>query len=355
MNDVAENGGHLAQFAELVDELIQGWRALAEPTPGDAEDRKGKAPSAFQRAYLLFNRLEGNTLAQELIEQFPKWARDRCTVPDSYFQHRSERAPFLLELPEELLTPPSGVRAKAVCGWLMHCLQFAATQVDERTTQQDFCGVVMSGESERTIASHWVDLGDQLPPGSQDSALFRYHDPRVMQRVWPTLSDSQQSRWMGPVTQWWSLAQPWGAINDAPEPAQWFRAEAPTLPSGTWTKASPRNLFDAAQWFVSGVSPDANSIWRSYADNNIPAQVQPDPQSMVQMLADARDMGLQELDLEDYVWITWMHAPKEGAARVMDWSQAHLIPILHRIQDQLRDQPDARFSTLFVNATRSQK
>jgi hypothetical protein len=352
MKDVAGNEGHLSQFIELVEELIQGWRALAE---GDAEHRKAKAGSVAQRAYLLFNRSGGNTLAQELIEQFPKWARDRCAVPDSYFQHRSERAPFLLELPDELLTLTSGVETKAVRSWLVHCLQFAATQVDERTTQQDFCGLVISGESERTIARHWVDLGDQLPPGSQDSALFRYHDPRVMQRVWPTLSDSQQSRWMGPVMQWWSLVQPWGPINDAPEPTQWFRATNSTLPSGTSAVASPRYLFNAAQWFVSGVSPDANSIWRSYADNNILPLAQPDPQSMVQMLADARDMGLQELNLEDYVWITWMHAPKEGAARVMDWSQPHLVPILSRIQDQLRDEPDARFSTLFVQATNSQK
>jgi hypothetical protein len=160
---------------------------------------------------------------------------------------------------------------------------------------------------------------------------------------------------MGPVTQWWSLTQPWGPGIEEPESAGWFRAETPNLSPGTSVAASPRHLFNAAQWFVSGVSPDANLIWRSYADNNIPALAQPDPQSMVQMIADAEGMGLQELNIEDYVWITWMHNPKEGAGRARDWRLPHLAPILSRIQDQLRDQPDARFSTLFVKATQSEK
>jgi hypothetical protein len=238
---------------------------------------------------------------------------------------------------------------------LTRCLEFASQQVNERVTKQDFCGVVISPESEQAIARYWVGLGDQGPPGKEDSVLFRYHDARVMQRVWPTLSHLQQRRWLGPVTQWWSLMQPWGPFSDRPEPAQWFCAKAPLLPYGTQAGGSPRDLFDEAQWFLSGVSPDANSIWRGYARHNIPPEAQPDPDTLQQMLADAARMDLKDLDLEDYVWITRMHAPKEGPARAIDWRLPHLAPTLSRIEDQLRDRPDASFSMVLNQIIQSTK
>jgi hypothetical protein len=333
--------GQTAHYEKLVDALIQGWGAPTEPFP--------------QRAYLLFNRWEGNPRAQELSEQFPKWARDRVSVPDSYFEHREERAPCLLELPEELVVPVPGFKTRDLRAWLAHCLKVTAQQVDERVTKQDFCGVVISPASEQAITRHWVGLGDQLPPHSEDTVLFRYHDPRVMQRVWPSLSTLQQRRWLGPVTQWWSLLQPWGAFGDKPELAQWFHAKASVLPHGVEVGGSPRNLFDEAQWFLSGVSPDANSIWRSYARHNVPPEAQPDPDCLQQMLADAARMKLKDLDLEDYVWISWMHTPKEGLARAMDWSLPHLAPTLSRIEEQLRDQPGATFSMLLNGIIQSQK
>lgn len=341
MNGSADAEGQTAHYEKLVDALIQGWGAPTEPFP--------------QRAYLLFNRWEDNPLAQELSEQFPKWARDRVGVPDSYFEHSEERAPCLLELPEELVVPVPGFKTRALHEWLAHCLEATAKQVSERFTKQDFCGVVISPASERTITRHWVDLGDQLPPHSEDSVLFRYQDPRVMQRVWPSLSPLQQRRWLGPITQWWSLLQPWGAFGNKPEPAQWFHTKAPVLPHGGEVGGSPRNLFDEAQWFLSGVSPDANSIWRSYARHNIPPEAQPDPDCLQQMLADAARMKLQDLDLEDYVWITWMHAPKEGPAHAVNWHLPHLASTLSRIEDQLRDQPNASFSMLLNKIIQSQE
>ncbi|QSI33460.1 DUF4123 domain-containing protein [Variovorax sp. RKNM96] len=354
MIDDADAGGQTAPCEKLIDALMQGWGALTALSHKEFGSEAGKEPLP-QRAYLLFNRWDGNPLAQELCEQFPRWARDRISVPNSYFEYREERAPCLLELPEELVVSVPGFKTRDLRAWLAHCLEFASQQVNERVTKQDFCGVVISPESEQTIARYWVGLGDQRPSCNKDSVLFRYHDPRVMQRVWPALSPLQQRRWLGPVTQWWSLMQPWGPFSDRPEPAQWFCAKAPVLPYGTQAGGSPRDLFDEAQWFLSGVSPDANSIWRSYAKNNIPPEAQPDPESLQQMLADAARMNLKNLDLEDYVWITWMHAPKEGPARAMDWSLPHLAPTLSRIEDQLRDWPDASFSMLLNKIIQPQK
>jgi hypothetical protein len=347
MNDDIAEAGNAAYSEELVDVLIRSWRALNAPTSSGLNE---PAPQR-QRAYLLFNRWQDNPLAQELNQQFPQLARDRVSVPDSYFEHREDGAPFLLELPEELAVPTPGSRNGDLLEWLAHCVKFAAAQVDERLTTQDFCGVVISATSERAIARHWVGLGHQQAPFTEDSLLFRYQDPRVMQRVWPTLSPAQQSRWLGPVGQWWSLAQPWGPFSDLHPPAQWFCAKVPVLSHGAVSGGSPRNLFEPDQWFVSGISPQANQIWRSYAEHHIPRAAQPDPESLLQMLADAERMKLDDLDLEDYVWITWMHAPKDGPARAIDWRLPHLAPTLSWIQDQRQDQPHARFSSLFAKAT----
>jgi hypothetical protein len=330
MIDQAGAGGEAAEGDKLLDALIRGWDALTVLPCGESDNasRRKEEPHPL-RAYLLFNRWDGNPLARELSEQFPQWARDRVSVPDSYFAYREERAPCLMELPEELVAPVSGSNTRALRAWLAHCLESAAVQVNERVTKQDLCGVVISPESERTVTRYWVGLGDQRAPFKEDGLLFRYHDPRVMQRVWPALSPLQQSRWLGPVTQWWSLAQPWGPFNDRVEPAHWFCAKAPMLPHGAETGGSPRVLFDEAQWFLSGVSPDANSIWRSYARNHIPPEAQPDPESLLQMLADAARMNLKNLDLEDYVWTTWMH--------------------------ELRDRPDLSFSMLLNQIIQPQK
>jgi hypothetical protein len=341
-----------ARCEALVDALIQDWRTSNEPMPGAPD---GPGEPGRQRAYLLFNRWEDNALAQALEKQFPRWARDRVSVPDSHFEHREDSAPCLLELPEELAMPSLGFKSRDLRAWLVGCVDSAARQANERLTKQDFCCVVISPESERTITRHWVGLGHQQAAVGEDSLLFRYQDPRVMQRVWPSLSPLQQSRWLGPVGHWWSLAQPWGPFRDVHPSPQWFCAKAPVLPHGMVPGGSPRNLFDQDQWFVSGISPQANRVWRSYAEHHIPRAAQPDPERLLHMLADAARMKLDDLDLEDYVWITWMHAPKEGAPRAIDWRLPHLAPILSRIRDQLRDQPDARFSSLFAKATQPRR
>ena len=349
MNDDA-----LAPCLTLVDALIQSWSDLTVFPPARLKNSsRVKPPPVPQRAYLLFNRWDDNLLAQSLEQDFPSWTRDRVAVPDRQFQDRLEHAPFVLELPEEMIIAPAASQNRAIREWLARSLAYAGKQVSERTSKQDLCGVIISPASPQAITRHWVSLGDQRPPYQDDSVLFRYHDPRVMQRVWPALSPLQQSRWLGPVLHWWSLLQPWGPFGASPEPLQWFRAKAPTLAHGEPAGGSPSDLFDELQWRLSGSSAQANLIWRGYADNHIPVAAQPDAGSLLQMLADAARLGLEGVNLEDYVWVTWTHAPKEGPPRAMDWNLPHLAPTLSLIEAQLRSQPDARFSSLFVQAVQT--
>ena len=294
MTDEPAEQARKAPYVELLEALIAAWDALTvfppRPEPGDERDRRAawtrKEPLP-QRAYLLFNRWEGNPLAEQLDEEFAGWARDRFTVPDRYFEGREERAPVVLELPEEFVLPQpeSARRLRPLRRWLTRCLMYADHQRHDRLGVQDFCGVVVSPANAQALARHWVGLGDQRPPHGGDSVLFRYQDPRVMQRVWPALSPVQQARWLGPVTQWWALRQPWGPFASQVEPPQWFQAKAPVLPQGTSSGGSASDLFTGEQWFLANVSPDANALWRSHADNGVPAQAQPGPHDMVLMLA----------------------------------------------------------------------
>lgn len=351
-----------APYVELLDALIAAWDALTVFPPGpEPGDERGR-PAAWtrkeplpQRACLLFNRWAGNPLARQLEDEFPGWARDRFTVPDRYFEDREEHAPVVLELPEEFVLPQPerARRLRPLRRWLVRCLMHADRQRHDRLGVQDFCGVVVSPANAQTLTRHWVGLGEQRPPHGEESVLFRYQDPRVMQRVWTTLSPVQQARWLGPVTQWWALRQPWGPYGAQDEPAQWFQATTPVLPHGTTCGGPASDLFTGEQWFLAGVSPDANAIWSGYARNGIAPQAQPDPSSMVRMLADAARMELQAVNLEDYVWATWRHNPTQGAPHRVDWALPHLAPTLNAIAARLRIEPDTRFATLFAQAIRS--
>ncbi|CAN5738270.1 hypothetical protein BH11PSE13_BH11PSE13_04390 [soil metagenome] len=136
MSEATDNDGQSSRYVDLVDAFVQAWDAMTVHPPKDAKavksgPRASKEPVP-RRAYLLFNRQEDNPLVQSLTERFPKWARDCVTVPDSYFEYREERAPFLLELPEELVIATPGFKRQAVLDWLAQCLEAAASQANER-------------------------------------------------------------------------------------------------------------------------------------------------------------------------------------------------------------------------------
>jgi hypothetical protein len=344
-----------------VDALLKHWNELTVFPP--AREPKGpwvKHDPIPQHAFLLFSRWAENLVAQALEQALPKWARDRVTVPDG----RNDYAPFLLELPEELILAAPTRESEALCDWLAQCLETTAQQVRQRTIAQDFCGVVLSAAPARTIVRHWVALGAQHRPYQPDAdelAVFRYHDARVMQRMWPALRPAQQRQWLGPVTHWWSLQQPWGSFNkdELVKPVPWFHAKAPVRAehdeqSETQRVGLPADLFDTDQWVLASLSPRANAIWRSYAENGVAPATQPDVHTLMQMLADAARFEFKGDDLENYVWTTWQHSPEEGPPHAMDWSLPHTAPVLARIQGAMQKTPDTSFLrelNMFVQVT----
>ena len=333
-----------------VDALLKHWNELTVFPP--ARQPKGpwvKHDPIPQRAFLLFSRWVENPMARALEQALPEWARDRVTVPDG----REDYAPFLLELPDEQILAAPTLESEALCDWLARCLETAAQQVQRRTIAQDFCGVVLSAAPARTIVRHWVGLGAQRRPYRPDTdepAMFRYHDARVMQRMWPALVPAQQLQWLGPVTHWWSLQQPWGPFNkdELVEPLPWFHAQAPahgeySEQASTPGSRLPADLFDTDQWFLAGLSPRANAIWRSYAENGVAPDNQPDVHTLTQMLADAARLDFKGDDLENYVWTTWLDAPEEGSPHAMDWTLPHTAPVLARIQEAMQKNIDTSF------------
>jgi hypothetical protein len=342
-------------YAELFDIFIQSWADLTvqAASAGPKTNTWVSNAPVPQRAYLLLDQWDDNPLAWQLEDQLAKMARDRVPVPDPHFQHNPEYAPFLVELPEALVLGANDAPTQALCmvvrEWLVRCFAQAHDQASQRVSRQHFGGIVVSPASEQAIVRYWVELGYQQPLYQSvfERTVFRYQDPRVMQRMWPALHPEQKNLWLGPVTHWWSLLQPWGPFNTSEQLLpRWFQATAPVLPREVKTGGSPRNLFDDAQWLLTGTAHDANMIWRGYADNHIASALQPDARSMLHMLADGRRLGLQGGDLDDYIWATWMHTPNAGAPRAMDWSLPHTAPVLHRILAQLRAQPNAGFAVL---------
>ncbi|TYZ39889.1 hypothetical protein C2U35_24835, partial [Ralstonia solanacearum] len=182
-------------------ELAAGYHAL----------RQRQAPDERPlRAYLLLDIWDGNSLAEALSETWPEAAAAREAVPDDFYAGREDEAPCVVPLPDEVL-PDGGtdtlaqVRAQET---LARWLEDASRQASQRLVRQHFCAILFSPDSAAWVARYLASLGFQYPPESSTARLFRYQDPRVMQRVWPALSATQQGMWLGAVEGWWSLTQP---------------------------------------------------------------------------------------------------------------------------------------------------
>lgn len=156
--------------------------------------------------------LARNTRIPANPQQWPETISEREAVPDSFYAGREDEAPCLVPFPDHLLLdadsdnlPQARVR-DALARWL----EEASKEAGQRLARQYFCAVLFSPESATRLAQHLAQLGLQYVPRSHTARLFRYQDPRVMQRVWPRLSTEQQNVWLGQTQAWWSLTQPWG-------------------------------------------------------------------------------------------------------------------------------------------------
>lgn len=314
------------------------------------------------RAYLLLEHWQANALTAAIEERYPAMAEERVAVPDRHFEHREDDAPCLVPLLQGWAAPstdPAVVRliAEDLPAWLTQ----AWLHAEQRQRRQPLCGVLFSESNAVAIASHLADLGDQLSPADGSARLFRYQDPRVMQRAWPVLSDAQRQQWLGPVRRWWTLEQPWrpwsladlvqqDVIATSREP-EWFQAfvrpdDAEALPSSAVSRLS----FDLVQWHAAHSAPAGHRAWARLAGNDVPVDRQPDGAAMSRMLALGQKLGLNDDNLEDFVEVSWRAHLPQGANREISWQSAGEADLLAQILDALRLQPDARFGTLYAEA-----
>jgi len=109
-------------------------------------------------------------------------------------------------------------------------------------------------------------------------------------------------------------------------------------------------LFDPGQWHVAHIAAAANRVWAGYANEKVPSQRQPDGDTVVRVLGDSRRLGLSGANQLDYVWCTWQHDAPEGHERELSWQAPRAARVLNQILEVLRQQPDARFANLYLEA-----
>ncbi len=314
------------------------------------------------RAYLLLNGWEGNPLIPAFDTRYPVSAAARQAVPDPHFHGREDEAPCVVPMPDELwhLTPGGSLAELLAYEWLAAWLQRAAQEARQRLVRQHFCGVVFSRASAREVARHLADLGHQTPPNEVQARLFHYQDPRVLQRTWPMLTPWQRKLWLGPVLQWWSLAQPWGpwhGVQDAASPdvsPAWFKAHPPLSSEFLRDDAQPslRRLLLARQWEASRFSRAGHRIWQRYLDAGIGVEHQPNGALMTELLHAGLDLGLRGQNLEDFAWCSAhpRHLDAPGT-RSIPWHSPNWAPVLQRVLNVLRDDSGATFGRVFHQLT----
>ncbi len=327
-------------------ELAAGYHALRR------RQEPGERPL---RAYLLFDIWDGNPLATQLSEAWPEAAAARAAVPDRYYAGREGEAPCVVPLPDNVL--PDGatdtlaeLRAQeTLAGWL----EDASRRASQRLVRQYFCAVLFSADSAAWVARYLASLGFQYPPGSRTARLFRYQDPRVMQRVWPALSAAQQGMWLGAVEGWWSLTQPWGpwatedlvVPGDAAVPAPpWFKTERPMVPDGQTETLMLSRLMNAEQWRHAHSAQTGNQAWMRFAENGIDPHEQPDADLMLQLLAAGASHHLDGLNLEDFVWCSLRYHEEPPS---IDWRAPHWSRVLEQTLQALNADSDTRFASAF--------
>lgn len=169
-------------------------------------------------------------------------------VADEYFAQETSLGPHLLTL--------SGSEDGAL---LREVLAVAVTQAQIRTSPQGISAVLLGPTDADAFLTHFEMLGLQYDPKG-NPRVFRYQDPRVMQRVWPTLASTQRDFWLGPIRRWMAAVQPTGRIVDQPsiEVSLWH-ASPNAMASSSF--ARPHRLLDSEQWQLAHSAPAETAFW----------------------------------------------------------------------------------------------
>lgn len=342
--------------------------SVAEPVPAQGQELV-KALAEMQvhgegrPLYISFllDCWAGNPLAEQLQAEFPDAAKQRCAIPDSFYQGRADDAPCLVPVPQALwpVASADNLTQSLTQDWLAHWLYAAWGAAQKRLVRQYFCGVLVSGQSASHVAKHLARLGCQYPPAVEGQAastarLFRYQDPRVMQSVWPALTAGQQRRWLGSIQAWWSLQQMWGpwafpdSESNTEEQAQacWVHMAQPEEKPASATRASELlgRLFNPEQWALAQIWPAAQQSWSHYRRRQTPVHLQPDGACMHRLLRQGLQAGLDFQELPEFVWSSWhiTESPllETASATVVDWQDMHNAALLRQALHAYRQAPE---------------
>ncbi|MCO4889628.1 DUF4123 domain-containing protein [Cupriavidus sp. WGtm5] len=314
----------------------------------DGERKSDEAPVAW----LLLDSWQDNPVGEAFALDFAEHAEARVAVPDPFFEGRAGSAPCLVPLPPAMqcAIPGSFAEAKAQ-QWLASHLAMAWLASRQRMVRQPLCGVLVSRAPGHAVAAHLLRLGFQMRGNEEAARLFRYHDPRVMQRVWKHLSAAQQSAWMGPIDNWWSLEQPW----EPWDPDELIEGIPTTTAAPAWqhvskpqaVRAAPGMLFsrllDDEQWSWADASPVASKVWQRLAADDVDMALQPDGITMSSMVAQGIGAGLAGACLEAFVRESWL--ARTGSVP-LNWDQPGLRERLAGILQRLKSDPEASFAGL---------
>lgn len=81
----------------------------------------------------------------------------------------------------------------------------AADPEGDEGSARAFCGWLVSPESAQDIARRFVQASQRTEPGALRRYGFRWHDPRMMALLWPTLDAAQRTALLGPQVVWVAL------------------------------------------------------------------------------------------------------------------------------------------------------
>lgn len=322
-------------------------------------------------AWLVLDGWDDNPAAARLQALHPAWAAERRALPDPALRGLEGMAPCLLPLQHAPRHEPDAARRQDLFHDLLG-LMWLDTQ--RRLVRQNMCGVLFTAASIDAVFDHWLLLRHQVAAGGASAFEFRHHDPRVLQRVWPSFSAGQRRTLLGPVHSWWQLQAAWGPWSPCSLPKQgdFFLpgSEALCSPAPLWHSAthqatgvapsptSPHRLINdkQRQRLLSGAA--ATRCWRHLALLQVPIELQPSASDMErlcgQMLAWMARQGLpwsQELGSQ-WLACTWLGRysecvqPLSGTAQV-DWSLSPWLERTPELMCRLREEPDLSFGQHF--------
>jgi hypothetical protein len=216
-------------------------------------------------------------------------------VPDRYFAQEPWLGPHLLTLsgPEDV-------------SLLREALATAVIRAIDPMRPQCVGAVLLGPAQPDALVDHFIALALQHDPEGE-SRVFRYQDPRVMQRVWPTLAEAQRRFWLGPVRRWIGAVQPIGPLgDDHPVDASLWQV----LPDGPDDRpfTQPHHLLDARQWRLAHSGPAEVAFWRLARESALtasPSRTYPEIGVLRRWLNDAADHRLDSNDQCEWALCCW--------------------------------------------------